>query len=388
MAISRRVQSIRISETKLMPMIAAKVGGCVSLGQGVPSFATPEHVVDAVCAALRSDGAAGKYTLQPGMPALREAVAELLEREKGVSVDPDAEVAITVGAMEALLMAMLTLVERGDEVLLPSPAYASHVEQVLLAEGVPVAVPLRAEDWGLDLDALEAAVTGRTKALVLCNPSNPTGAVFSRGDLVAVAELCKRHDLFLITDETYDSLVYDGDMPVSPASLPGMRERTVLVNSFSKRFALTGWRVGYACAPKPIMDEMLKVHDCTAICAPAPSQAAALAALTGPQEPFEAMRAALAERRDLACARLDALAPHFTYNRPGGAFYIMARYACSDEPSLDFATRLIHEAKVITIPGATFGPTGEHHLRLSYGADEPELDRCFDRIEEWIRRSV
>ena len=388
MAISRRVQSIRISETKLMPMIAAKVGGCVSLGQGVPSFATPEHVVDAVCAALRSDGAAGKYTLQPGMPALREAVAELLEREKGVAADPDTEVAITVGAMEALLMAMLTLVERGDEVLLPSPAYASHVEQVLLAEGVPVAVPLRTEDWGLDIEALEAAVTGRTKALVLCNPSNPTGAVFSRDDLVAVAELCKRHDIFLITDETYDSLVYDDDMPVSPASLPGMRERTVLVNSFSKRFALTGWRVGYVFAPKPIMDEMLKVHDCTAICAPAPSQTAALAALTGPQEPFEAMRAALAERRALACARLDALSPHFTYNRPGGAFYIMARYACSDEPSLDFATRLIHEAKVITIPGATFGPTGEHHLRLSYGADETELNRCFDRIEEWIRRSV
>lgn len=384
-AISRRVRSIRISETKLMPMIAAKVGGCVSLGQGVPSFATPGHVVDAVCRALREDPGSGKYTLQPGMPALREAVAGLLAREKGVRADPETEIAITVGAMEALLMAVLTLVERGDEVLLPSPAYASHVEQVLLAEGVPVAVPLRAADWGLDMEAMERAVTPRTKAVVLCNPSNPTGAVFPDAEVRALADFCVRHGLYLITDETYDSLVYDGPMPLSPASLPGMRERTVLVNSFSKRYALTGWRVGYACACAPIMAELLKVHDCTAICAPAPAQAAALAALTGPQEPVEAMRAALAARRELACRRLGELAPAFTCVRPGGAFYIMARYAFTDEPSLDLATRLIHEARVITIPGATFGAAGEGHLRLSYGADEAELDQAFDRIRDWLR---
>ncbi|WP_461210802.1 pyridoxal phosphate-dependent aminotransferase [Desulfocurvus sp. DL9XJH121] len=380
---SRRVQAIRISETKLMPMIAAKVGGCVSLGQGVPSFATPEHVVEAVCRCLREDASSGKYTLQPGLPALREAVADLLAREKDVHADPDTEVAITVGGMEALLCAILSLVERGDEVLLPSPAYASHVEQVSLAEGVPVAVPLRSEDWGLDLAAMEAAVTPRTKAVVFCNPSNPTGAVFSDDDVRALADFCLRHGLYLITDETYDSLVYDGPMPLSPTSLPGMRERTVLVNSFSKRYALTGWRVGYACAHKDIMAEMLKVHDCTAICAPAPSQAAALAALTGPQEPIEAMREALARRRDLACKRLDELAPHFGYVRPGGAFYIMARYAMTDEPSLALAARLIHEARVITIPGGTFGRFGEGHLRLSYGGDEAELGECFDRIAAW-----
>lgn len=382
--ISRRVQAIKISDTKLMPMIAAKVGGCVSLGQGVPSFSTPEHVVDAVCRALREDHAAGKYTLQPGLPALREAVAELLANEKGVTADPDTEIVITVGAMEALLAAILSLVERGDEVLIPSPYYASHVEQILLAEGVPVPVPLREADWGLDIEALERAVTPRTRCLLLCNPSNPTGVVYADEDIRAVAALCARHDLTLITDETYDSLTFDGPMPMSPASLPELEGRVVLVNSFSKRFALTGWRVGYAYAPKPIMDEMLKVHDCTAICAPAPSQAAALAALTGPQDVFEAMRAKLAERRELACTRLDELGEAFSFVRPGGAFYIMAKYGFSDEPSRELAQRMIREARVITIPGGAFGPEGEGLVRLSYGGSRQEINEAFDRLRDWV----
>ncbi|MBU1003204.1 MAG: aminotransferase class I/II-fold pyridoxal phosphate-dependent enzyme [Proteobacteria bacterium] len=383
-SISRRVQAIKISDTKLMPMIAAKVGGCVSLGQGVPSFATPEHVVDAVCAALRQDPGAGKYTLQPGLPALRQAVAELLAREKGVNADPETEIVITVGAMEALLAAILTLVERGDEVLIPSPYYASHVEQILLAEGVPVPVALRPDDWGLDIAALERAVTPRTKAVLLCNPSNPTGMVYPDADLRALAALCERHGLFVISDETYDSLTFDGPMPLSLASLPELAGRVVLVNSFSKRFALTGWRVGYAYAARPLMDELLKVHDCTAICAPAPSQVAALAALTGPQQVFEQMRTALKARRKLACARLDELAEHFSYIRPTGAFYIMARYTFSAESSRELAQRMIREARVITIPGGAFGSEGQGHLRLSYGANEVEINEAFDRIGSWV----
>lgn len=380
---ANRVGRIKISDTKMMPMIAAEVGGCVSLGQGVPSFATPEHVVDAVCRALRDDPGAGKYSLQPGMVPLREAVAELLEREKGIAADPGSEVVITVGAMEALLCAVLSLVEEGDEVLMPAPTYASHVEQVLLAGGVPVMVPVRA-DWGLDVAALEAAVTARTKAVFFCNPSNPTGAVFSEAELRALAGVAERHGLWVITDETYDSLVYDGPMPLSLASLPELRERCVLVNSFSKRFALTGWRVGYAWAPRALMDQMLKVHDCTAICAPAPAQHAALAALSGPREPFEEMKRELAARRELACARLDGLGGAFSYVRPAGAFYVMARALFTDEPSRALAERLIREARVITIPGGCFGAPGEGHLRLSYGAAPGELDEAFDRITRWV----
>jgi len=383
LSFSRRVGRIRISETKLMPMIAAEVGGCVSLGQGVPSFPTPEHVVDAVCRALREDHSAGKYSLQPGMPALREAVAGLLEREKGLRVDPRAEVVITVGAMEALLCAVLALVEEGDEVLMPSPAYASHVEQVLLAGGVPVPVPV-GPGWGLDAAALEAAVTPRTRAIVFSNPCNPTGAVFGERELRELARVAERHDLYVITDETYDSLVYDGPTAPSVAALPGLAGRCVLVNSFSKRFALTGWRVGYAWAGAPIMDQMLKVHDCTAICAPTVAQHAALAALDGPQDVFAAMREALAERRELACKRLDALAGALDYVRPAGAFYIMARTLFTPEPSRRVAERLIREARVITIPGSTFGAAGEGHLRLSYGAAPEELEEAFDRLARWV----
>lgn len=385
--ISKRVQGIKISATKLMPMLAAASGRqCVSLGQGVPSFANPPHVIDALCARLRAEPATGKYSLQPGDPALRRACAGLLAREKGLAADPATEIAITVGAMEALLMAMLTLVNRGDEVLLPAPCYPSHVEQVLLAEGRPVFVPLR-PDWSLDLPALAASFTPRTRALVLCNPSNPTGGVCGDDDVRAVAALCVKHNVTLITDETYDAMVYGRSKPLSPAALPGMRDRVVAVYSFSKRFALTGWRVGFCFAAAPLLAEMLKVHDCTAICAPTPAQAAALAALEGPPEYFEEMLAALARRRDLACARLDALAPHFTYVRPEGAFYIMARYHFTQAPSQEVAERLVREAGVITIPGGAFGPGGEGCLRLSFGGDQAEINEAFDRIGEWLKQA-
>lgn len=384
--ISARVQGIKISATKLMPMLAAASGRhCVSLGQGVPSFANPPHVVDALCARLRAEPGTGKYSLQPGDPALRRACAGLLAREKGLDSNPDTEIAITVGAMEALLMAMLTLVDKGDEVVVPAPCYPSHVEQVLLAEGKPVFAPLK-PDWSLDRDALAQAFSPRTRALILCNPSNPTGGVYSDDDVRYAAELCVKHDVTLITDETYDALVYGRLKPLSPATLPDMRDRVVAVYSFSKRFTLTGWRVGFCFAAAPLLDQMLKVHDCTAICAPTPAQAAALAALEGPQDYFENVVAALSRRRDLACSRLDALAPHFTYVRPEGAFYIMAKYRFTDAPSQQVAERLIREAGVITIPGGAFGPGGEGHLRLSFGGDEAEITECFDRIEAWLKQ--
>ena len=381
--VSRRVQQIKISATKLMPMLAAKVGGCVSLGQGVPSFRTPEHVVEAGCRALRDKADAGRYTLQPGMPALREAIADDLMRRKGFCVDPQTEVGVTVGAMEALLMALLTVVDRGDEVIVPSPGYASHMEQVLMAEGVPVHVPLRAADWGLDVEAIRAAITDRTRAVIVCNPGNPTGTVYADEDVRALCQLALERNLVLISDETYDYMTFDGPMPLSPASLPEMRRHVIVINSFSKKYALTGWRVGYCAADAMWMAELLKVHDATAICAPAVSQYAALAALTGPQDCVDAMCAALTQRKELACKRLDAMAPHFDYVTPRGAFYIMARYTFTQDSSDVVARRLLEEGRVITVPGASFGPTGEHHLRLSFGMEESELNEAFDRMAAW-----
>ena len=367
-----------------MPMLAARIGDCLSLGQGVPSFATPPHIVDAVCRALRDEPASGKYSLQPGMLALRRAIADTLREEKGIRVEPDSEIAVTVGAMEGLLAAVLALVEKGDEVILPAPTYASYIEQVLLAEGTPVFVPLRPADWSLDVAAVEKAITSKTRLVIVCNPSNPTGAVYQDDDIRRLAECVGKHGIYLISDETYDYLTYDCPVPISPASLPGMSEHVISVFSLSKKYAMTGWRLGYLTAPRAVMAGMMKVHDVAAICAPAPSQYAALAALTGPVEPVRQMRDALDRRRQLCCRHLDALSAAFDYVAPRGAFYIMARYRFSDASSRETAVRMLNEARVITIPGGSFGPGGEGHLRLSYGGSEEEIDAAFGRIGAWL----
>lgn len=380
--LSRRVKQIKISATKEMPMIAAAVGGCVSLGQGIPSFKTPEHVVDAVARALRDDASAGKYSLQPGMPALRRAAAELLRLEKNLPADAEREVAITVGGMEGLLCAMLTLVGPGDEVIVPEPFYPSHVEQILLSEGTPVFAPLRRADWSLDPDAVEAAISPRTKAIIISSPHNPTGAVWAKADLLRVAELAIRHNIFVICDDTYDALTYDGESAFSLASLPELRHLLVGVFSFSKRFALTGWRVGFVWAREPLLNQMLKIHDAAAICAPTPAQIAALASLTGPQDVFQAMRAELEKRRNLICARLTGM-DRFSHVRPKGAFYVMAKASLPVADSRELAIRLIREARVITIPGGAFGPGGEGHVRLSFGGDEAEINEACDRLAAW-----
>lgn len=382
--ISRRVRQINISAIKEMPLIASKVPGCVSLGQGIPSFATPPHIVEAVCRAVKDLPESGKYTLGPGMPELREAIARSLAAGGGVAVDPDREICITVGAMEALSAAILTVVDRGDEVILPSPNYASHIEQVLLAEGIPVFAPLTDSGWQLDPEAVRRAVTPRTKAIVLCNPHNPTGANFSEEALRSIAEMAVRHDFFVICDDTYDFLVYDGQAHFSLTRIPELRDRIIAAFSFSKKYAMTGWRVGYVWASEGLLDQIMKVHDAVAICAPTLSQYAALAAIDGPQDCVGEMRATLQKRRDLVCNRLEKMGEYFDCIKPRGAYYLMARYAETGVDSMTFALRLLHEAHVITIPGAAFGPAGEHHIRISFGGTEAELQEAFDRIERWI----
>jgi aminotransferase len=385
MAFSRRVAQISISATKEMPVLASRIGNCVSLGQGVPSFATPAHIIDSVCTVLRENPAAGKYSLQTGMVALRSRISEYLLQEKKIQADPDTEVLVTVGAMEGLMAAVLAVVDRDDEVILPSPTYASHIEQVLLAEGIPVFVPLREADWGLDVDKIRQAVTPKTRAIILCNPSNPTGAVFDDADVRALCELALTHGVVIISDETYDFMTYGTPAPLSPASLPGLGELVVSIFSFSKKYALTGWRVGWITACDRLMTQIMKVHDASAICAPTPSQYAALAALSGPQTCVEDMCRALAARKNLCCRRLDEMAGMFDYVEPRGAFYVMARYLFTDRPSRDVAIQMLHEARVITVPGGSFGPHGEGHLRISFGGQEDELNEAFDRIADWLK---
>ncbi len=386
--ISRRVRGIAVSAIKEMPLLARDIPGCVSLGQGIPSFPTPEHIVEAVCRHLREASWTGKYTLGPGLPALRRAFAAALDRERGLHVDPESEICITVGAMEGLCAAILTVVDSGDEVLLPSPNYASHIEQVLLAEGRPVFFPLRPLDWQLDLKALREKISPRTKALVLCHPHNPTGAVFPEEAVRAVAEIALEHGFFVICDETYDFLTYDGRSYFSLLAVPELRRQVIGVFSFSKKYAMTGWRVGAVVADREILDHVMKVHDAAAICAPTPSQVAALAALEGPQDCVAQFRDILQSRRDRLCSRLDRMAPHISYVKPQGAYYVMVKIPPDLGDSMTVALRLLKEARVITIPGAAFGPGGEGHVRLSFGGTEEELDEAMDRLELWISQRV
>lgn len=381
---SRRVRNISPSATKQMALLAADIGGCVSLGQGVPSFATPPHIIEAVIRALRDNPASGKYSLQTGMPALRKRIVRYMQDEKKVNLDPESEICVTVGGMEALLATVMTVVDEGDEVILPSPTYASYIEQIQLAGGTPVFVSL-SDTWGLDVAAIKDAMSAKTSAIMVCNPGNPTGTVFSDAQILALCELAVAHNFVLILDEAYDYMVYDGLMPANPLGIEAYRDHVIAVSSLSKKYGLTGWRIGWVAAARQWMEQIMKVHDATAICAPTPSQFAALAALDGDQDCVAAMREELVKRRGLCCARLDDLEKYFSYVPPKGAFYVMAKYLFTAGSSQEVATRLLREAKVITIPGGAFGEGGEGHLRLSFGGEAAEINEAFDRIEAWCR---
>lgn len=389
--ISKRVKQISVSAIKQMPVLASKVEGCISLGQGIPSFATPSFIIEGVIEALRREDWIGKYSLQPWLPALKQAVARRLGETKGIDVDPETELFISCGAMEALAAGLATVIERGDEVLLPSPNYASHIEQVLFAEGTPVFVPLIEEEgWKLDIRGFKKAVTKKTKAILICHPMNPTGAVFSQEDLTALAEIAMDRNLFVIADEAYDFLVYDGVPHFSLSSIPELRKNLMACYSFSKAYCMTGWRVGYMLAPGRLIEQVLKVHDAFAICAPTVSQFAALKALQatngrdGAGDQFmQQLVVALDARRKITCERLDRLSRLFVYQKPRGAYYVFPRIILDGVNSMDLALRLLYEAKVITVPGNGFGPTGEGHIRLSFGAAEEEIHEAFDRIESW-----
>jgi aminotransferase len=390
--ISRRVAQISVSAIKQMPVLARKVMGAISLGQGIPSFNTPPFITKAVIDPLEHNERVGKYSLQPGLPELKLEIARYLGWRKGITADPEREIFVSCGAMEALAAGIAAVIDRGDEVLIPTPNYASHIEQVLFAEGIPVFVPLIEEQgWRLDIEGFRKAITKKTKAIILCNPMNPTGAVFPEEDIRAVAQLALDKNLFVVADEAYDFLVYDDLQHASLASIHELKSRLLAAFSFSKMYCMTGWRVGFMYSSPKIIDQALKVHDAFAICAPTISQYGALAALRatngkdGEGDRFiDKLVRTLDERRRLTCRRLNRLTPLFSYQRPKGAYYVFPRIESAGMSSMDLALRLLYEAKVITIPGNGFGPSGEGHIRLSFGGTDEEINNAFDRIEEWM----
>ncbi|MBI4272909.1 pyridoxal phosphate-dependent aminotransferase [Candidatus Uhrbacteria bacterium] len=393
--ISQTVQKIVISPIKEMSILADlledEIGGgkVISFGQGIPYFDTPEHIKQALRQALEELETA-KYTLEPGMTELRVLLAKHLETSRNiVHIVPKKEIMVTAGCQEAVACALRSIIDPGDEVLLPSPCFASHIEQVIQFGGVPVHVPLKeAEGWRLDIDECEKYITSKTRAILFSNPSNPTGAVFGEQELRDIADLAKRHDLIIVTDETYDFLTYDGTPHTSPASFKDIRDRVILCGSFSKKYAMTGYRVGFAYADEGIIDHMLKVHDALTICAPAISQKGAIAALKGSDESVKRFSQKLSENRSMMCVELDTISNFFEYQKPMGSYYILAKATHQKfQDSFDLALRILNEAHVIVIPGAAFGPTGEGHVRFSFAGHPENIAEGFQRLRSWIEKN-
>lgn len=383
--ISDRVKQALVSPIKEMSILAERVEGAVSLGLGTPSFQTPLHIRETVIRALAEDQALGKYPPTRGLPELRQSIARRLRERERVELDPDKEILVTAGSQEALYLALMTIVDPGDEVIIPTPCFPSHIDQVTLAAGRPVYVAMtEGREWSLSLDEIRNAISPKTKAIVLNSPANPTGAVLPERLLRAIGELAVEHKFFVITDQTYEFLVYDDVDRSNLLSDSSLRDRVIGCYTFSKEYAMTGWRVGYLCAESGIVEEAMKVHDASLVTAPRISQIAALAAIEGSQDCVREFKRQFADRRDLICRRLDGLTELFEYASPAGAYYVFPKIRNPKIDSFDLALRLLKEARVVTIPGEAFGPAGKGHLRLCFSVPAEDISEAFDRIEHFV----
>jgi aspartate/methionine/tyrosine aminotransferase len=373
--ISSNVAAMALSAIKEMSMRSARVPGAASLAWGLPSFRTPEHIRNAVSDALEEDPDIGKYALPDGLPLLRDAVAKEHARNTGVSTDADRHVMISAGNMQALNALFHAILDKDDEIILTDPGFASHFLQIRLCGGNPVSWPLcESNRWSLDVDALQGLISAKTKAILLVTPSNPTGSVFAGEKLLRVAEIAAEHDLLVLLDDPYSKYF-------NLASAEQYRDRIAYCFTFSKTFAMSGWRVGYMILPEPVKKQVLKVHDATLICTPRISQVAALAALRGDRAPMREFKRILAARRRLICERLDRVNHVFHYIAPEGAYYVFPRILAEHENSMHFSLRLLEEARVTVTPGSAFGWQGEHHVRMAYCVAEDVINTAFDRIE-------
>jgi aminotransferase len=348
----------------------------ISLGVGEPDFATPWHVCDAAIAAMRRGFTS--YTSNLGLIELREAIAADMQHRWGVTYDPGSEVIVTVGVSEALDVAMRALLNPGDEVIVPEPCFVAYQAAVLMAGGVPVPVATReADEFRLQPENLEAAITPRTRALLIGYPSNPTGATMSREQLLPIAELCERHNLLVLSDEIYALLTYEGQH-CCLATLPGLRERTVVFNGFSKAYAMTGWRLGYACGPPDLIEALNRLHTYTIMCAPVGAQVAGLEALRSGDADMRRMVGEYDQRRRLFVKGLNDLGlPCFM---PKGAFYAFPRVGHLGLSAREFSQRLLFEHQVAAVPGTAFGACGEGYLRCTYATSMDHLKTALERL--------
>ncbi|MBS5665138.1 MAG: aminotransferase class I/II-fold pyridoxal phosphate-dependent enzyme [Roseburia sp.] len=380
--LSKKVQSIEPSGIRKFFDIVSEMKDAISLGVGEPDFDTPWHIREEGIYSLEQGRTF--YTSNSGLKELKEEIANYLKRRFQLSYDPVREIYLTVGGSEAIDGALRAMLDPGDEVLLPQPSYVSYEPCIVLADGVPKIIELKEEDeFKLKKQQLLDAITDKTKILIMPFPNNPTGAIMTREDLEDIAEVVREHDLFVISDEIYSELTYSGDH-VSIASLPGMQERTIVINGFSKSYAMTGWRLGYACGPQAIIKQMLKIHQFAIMCAPTLSQYAAISAVRDGDADVERMRMAYNQRRNyLMKAFRDMGLKCF---EPFGAFYVFPSIKEFGMTSDEFATKLLQEEKVAVVPGTAFGQCGEGFLRISYAYSIDDLKIALGRMQNFIDR--
>jgi aminotransferase len=360
--------------------MAAGMSDVIALGRGDPDFHTPPHIMEAAKKAI--DQNQHHYTHPAGLPVLREAIAASLQRDHGLAYGTE-EIIVTAGVQESIMLCMLGLVNPGDEVLITSPRFTTYDLAVHLCGGVPVPVPtVEEDDFALTPAAIEARITPRSKVLVLVTPNNPTGAVTPPHVIREIADLVLRHDLVLISDEIYAKLIYEGSEHLSAATLPGLRERTITLNGFSKAYAMTGWRVGYLAAPEEFTRQLVEPRHTLSINANTPAQYAALAALTGPQDAVEAMREEYAERRAYMMTALREMG--LTYGHPGGAFYIYTNVSRSGLAAPEFCLELLRKTGVMIFPGELFGDDSGRYVRISYLQPLPRIRQAVDRMASFM----
>ncbi|UCD72989.1 MAG: pyridoxal phosphate-dependent aminotransferase [Candidatus Bathyarchaeota archaeon] len=380
--ISQRIKSIRYSGIRKLFDLAQSTSGVVSLGIGEPDYRTPEHVIEAAKEALELGYT--HYTPNAGFLDLRIAITEKMRQENNIVADPKTETIVTVGGAGAIFLATTVLLDPGDEVLIPDPGFVTYEPCIVMTGGIPVPVPVREKDSFRMLPSdVEDRITDKTKCIILNSPQNPTGGVLLEKDLRGIAQIAIENNLAVISDEVYEKLLYDGAKHLSICSFPEMAERTITVNSFSKTYAMTGWRVGYAVGPPEIVGEMVKIQQNTVANAPAVAQRAALAALKGPQNFVYEMVKEYDQRRRYIVEHLNDL-DYFSCTPPKGAFYIFANISKSGLSSMDFAEALLRVGKVATVPGTAFGDLGEGYLRLCYATPVEKIGQALEGMRKTV----
>lgn len=381
-ALSGKVKQIKPSGIRKFFDIVSEMDDAISLGVGEPDFDTPWHIREEGIYSLEKGRTF--YTSNSGLKELKEEVSKYLDRRFGLKYEPSGEIMITVGGSEAIDGALRAMLDEGDEVILPQPSYVSYEPCIVLADGVPIIVELKEENgFKLTRQQLEEVVTEKTKILIMPFPNNPTGAIMTEEELKPIVDFVIEHDLFVISDEIYSELTYSGTH-ASIGAFPGMKERTIVINGFSKSYAMTGWRLGYACGPKVILDQILKIHQFAIMCAPTTSQYAAIEALRHGDADVEKMRNEYDRRRRFLLNAFQEMG--IECFEPFGAFYMFPSIKKFGMSSDEFATRLLKEEKIAVVPGTAFGDCGEGFLRISYAYSIEDLKAALERIESFIKK--